>query len=278
LSATNRIAGETALVTGASSGIGLEFARELAANGHALVIVARERERLATVASELRSQYSVAVIDYATDLSQPGAAEALWADLSKAGTSVDILVNNAGIGLYGEFQDQSVAALRSMQMINVVALTTLTRLVLPAMLARKRGRILNVASVVGYQPGGPRMAVYYATKSYVLSFSKGLALELDGTGVTVTALTPGVTKSSFEERSGAGETLLYRLLPQSTAKAVASAGYRGMMRGRRVVIPGLLTKILAITGELPPRLIALAVNRWLLRRRPVRLEALSKNS
>ena len=198
MSAT-RVVQETALVTGASTGIGLEFARQLAADGYSLVIVARERERLAAVARELRSQYGVAVKDYATDLSEPGAAEALWADLSSAGVSVDILINNAGIGLYGEFQDQSVAALRSMQMINVLALTTLTRLALPGMLARRRGRILNVASVVGYQPGGPRMAVYYATKSYVLSFSKGLALELEGTGVTVTALSPGVTKSAFEQ-------------------------------------------------------------------------------
>lgn len=276
MSAT-RVVQETALVTGASTGIGLEFARQLAADGYSLVIVARERERLAAVARELRSQYGVAVKDYATDLSEPGAAEALWADLSSAG-SVDILINNAGIGLYGEFQDQSVAALRSMQMINVLALTTLTRLALPGMLARRRGRILNVASVVGYQPGGPRMAVYYATKSYVLSFSKGLALELEGTGVTVTALSPGVTKSSFEQRSGASETLLYSLLPQATAKAVASAGYRGMMRGRRVVIPGLLTKTFAVAGELPPRMIALAVNRWLLRRRPVRVRALSNDS
>lgn len=277
MSAT-RVVQEKALVTGASTGIGLEFARQLAADGYSLVIVARERERLAAVARELRSQYGVAVKDYATDLSEPGAAEALWADLSSAGVSVDILINNAGIGLYGEFEDQSVAALRSMQMINVLALTTLTRLALPGMLARRRGRILNVASVVGYQPGGPRMAVYYATKSYVLSFSKGLALELEGTGVTVTALSPGVTKSAFEQRSGASETLLYSLLPQATAKAVASAGYRGMMRGRRVVIPGLLTKTFAVAGELPPRMIALAVNRWLLRRRPVRVRALSNDS
>jgi short-subunit dehydrogenase len=110
--------------------------------------------------------------------------------------------------------------------INVVTLTTLTRLALPGMLARKRGRILNVASVVGYQPGGPRMAVYYATKSYVLSLSKGLARELDGSGVSVTALSPGVTKSSFQDRAGAGETQIYRLVPQADAKTVARAGYR----------------------------------------------------
>ena len=264
MSAT-RVVQEKALVTGASTGIGLEFARQLAADGYSLVIVARERERLAAVARELRSQYGVAVKDYATDLSEPGAAEALWADLSSAG-SVDILINNAGIGLYGEFQDQSVAALRSMQMINVLALTTLTRLALPGMLARRRGRILNVASVVGYQPGGPRMAVYYATKAYVLSFSKALAVELEGTGVSVTTLSPGVTRSSFEDRSGANGTRLYRLMPQMSARSVAAAAYRTMERGGGVVIPGLVAKILAVAGELPPRSIALAVNRCLLRR------------
>ena len=152
-------------------------------------------------------------------------------------------------------------------MVNVLALTTLTRLALPGMLARRQGRILNVASVVGYQPGGPRMAVYYATKAYVLSFSKGLARELDGTGVTVTALSPGVTKSAFEERSGASATPLYRFVPKTTAEAVARAGYRAMMRGRRVVIPGLVAKLLSFAGELPPRIVALEVNRWLLSQR-----------
>jgi uncharacterized protein len=123
-----------------------------------------------------------------------------------------------------------------------------------------------VASMVGYQPGGPRMAVYYATKSYVLSFSKGIARELAGSGVSVTALCPGLTKSAFEEKSGAQETWLYRLVPQMTAGAVAMAGYRGLMRGRGVVIPGLIPKILAFAGELPPRSIALEVNRFLLKR------------
>ena len=257
---------QTALVTGASSGIGLELARELAANGHALIIVARDRDRLAAAATRLRSEYGVAVDPYTSDLSEPGAAEKLWTELAQAGMSVDILVNNAGVGAYGEFHDQPLDALQRMQTINMLALTALTRLTLPGMLARRRGRILNVASVVGYQPGGPRMAVYYASKAYVLSFSKGLALELDGTGVTVTALSPGLTQSSFEERAGASETNLYRFLPQATAQAVAKAGYRAMMRGRRVAVPGLATKLLALAGELPPRAIALAVNRWLLTR------------
>jgi uncharacterized protein len=256
-----------ALVTGASSGIGLELARELAANGHSLVIVSRDRERLATVADQLRSEHGVPVSDYPKDLSEPAAAEELWAEISQAGAAVDILVNNAGIGAYGELQGQSLDTLRRMQIVNMLALTALTRLALPGMLARGRGRILNLASVAGYQPGGPRMVTYYATKAYVLSFSRGLALELVGTGVSVTALSPGPTRSLFEGKSGASETALYKLVPQMTARAVARAGYRGMMRGRRVVIPGLGAKILSFAGELPPRIVALEVNRWLLSRR-----------
>ena len=267
---TARDTNGTALVTGASGGIGLELARELAEHGHSLVIVARDRGKLAKVADQLRSEYGVTVHVHAVDLSEPGAAEALWAAVTKDDISVDILVNNAGIGLHGELQDQSVDALTRMQMINVLSLTTLTRLALPGMLARKRGRILNLASVAGYQPGGPRMAVYYATKSYVLSFSKGLARELDGSGVSVTALSPGTTRSSFEQASGASETRLYTLVPKMTARAVAKAGYRGMMRGRRVVIPGLVAKLLALAGELPPRVVALEVNRWLLSGRTTR--------
>src|SRR5712691_6192410 len=201
------------LVTGATSGIGLELARVLAANGHALAIVARDSQRLKTVAGELEAEYHVPVTWFAKDLANPDAADDLWADLSKADIALDVLVNNAGVGVYGELQHESLDAVRRMQMINVVALTTLTRLALPGMLARKRGRILNVASMVGYQPGGPRMAVYYATKAYVLSFSKGLARELDGSGVSVTALSPGPTKSSFEKNSGAHETRLYKRLP-----------------------------------------------------------------
>jgi len=257
---------ETALVTGASTGIGYELARVLAANGHPLVIVARDREKLNALAGELQSEYGVPVGVFARDLSEPGAAEALWSEVSGSKIKIDILVNNAGVGAYGEFQNTPLAELERMQMLNVVALTSLTRLALPEMLARKHGRILNVASIVGYQPGGPRMAVYYATKSYVLSFSKGLAKELAASGVSVTALSPGLTKSSFEARAGASGALLYKLLPQMSASAVAIAGYRGMMRGRKVVLPGTAAKLLAFAGEFPPRAIALEVNHLLLKR------------
>ena len=256
---------QTALITGASSGIGLELARLFAADGYDLVLVARRTQPLKKLAEELHAQHGVSIRSYSRDLSEPHAADELWVDLTKAGITVDALVNNAGAGLYGPLADTDAEALQRLVQLNVASLTALTRLALPGMLQRRWGRVLNVASVAGYQPGGPRMAAYYATKSYVLSFSKGLAGELSGSGVSVTALCPGPTSTSFEERSGASDTVLYRRVPSMTARAVARAGYRGMKWRLKVVIPGLLAKIFAFAGELPPRRIALEVNRWLLK-------------
>jgi short-subunit dehydrogenase len=256
-----------ALVTGASSGIGLELARLLAAGGHNLVLVARSAERLGQIAHELHDQTGVHVESRPCDLSDPGAARAVWQELIDDGISVNTLVNNAGAGLHGAFGEQDVNAINRLVTLNVTALTTLTRLALPDMLARRSGRILNVASLVAYQPGGPQEAVYYATKSFVLSFSKGLARELRASGVTITALCPGPTDTPFEKKSGATETALYKWMPSMSAGTVARAGYRGMMRGSPVVIPGVVAKLLALTGELPPRRIALEVNRLLLQRR-----------
>lgn len=256
----------TALVTGASRGIGLELARLLAADGYDLVVVAREGRALERMAGELRSAHGVAVRCYATDLSRPRAARDLWTDLEAAQAQVDVLVNNAGFGLYGPLAEQDPDSLAGMLELNVAALTALTRLALPGMLERRHGRILNVASLAAYQPGGPWMAAYYASKSYVLSFSKALALELKHSGVSVTALCPGPTRTAFEQRSGAGSTPLYQGAKMEAA-AVALAGYRAMKRGAAVVIPGGMAKILAFAGELPPRRIALEVNRLMLRSR-----------
>ena len=255
----------TALVTGASSGIGLEFASLLAADRCNLVLVGRDRARLQELAGKLQAEHHVSARCEPRDLSEPHAAMRLWTELASAEIMIDILVNNAGSGFYGNVEDQDPDALERMLQVNVVALTLLTRLALPGMQARRWGRILNVGSLVGYQPAGPRMAAYYASKAYVVSFSKGLARELKGSGVSVTALCPGPTDSSFEERSGAGRTILYKHLPKMTAAAVARAGYEGMRRQSTVVIPGLLPKILAFAGELPPRRIAVEVNRLLLR-------------
>jgi uncharacterized protein len=258
---------QTALVTGASRGIGLELARILAADGHNLVLVGRHREQLETVAADLRTTHHVSVRCEARDLARPRAASELWADLTAAGSIVDVLVNNAGVGLYGALDAQDADQLERMVRLNVVALTMLTRHALPGMLERRWGRVLNVASVVGYQPGAPWMAAYYATKSYVLSFSKGLARELDGSGVSVTALCPGPTVSSFDDTAGARVNVLYRRLPKMTAAAVARAGYDGMTRQSLTVVPGVMTKVLALAGEFPPRRIALEVNRWLWKMR-----------
>ncbi len=251
---------ETVLITGASGGIGAELARVFAENGYDLALAARGLGPLEQLAQELRDRHGVAARVVRADLSEPGAAARLWREAG----NIDVLVNNAGVGLYGPLADQEPEALTRMLQLNVVALSDLTRLALPAMLQRKAGGILNVASVVAYQPGGPRMAAYYASKAFVLSFSKGLARELAGTGVTVTALCPPALRTAFEERSGAAGTRLYRLLGRDDLRAVAAAGFRGFTRKRSVVIPGLLTKILALAGELPPRRLALEVNRWLL--------------
>lgn len=255
----------TALVTGASSGIGLELANLLAADSCNLVLVGRNRARLEELASKLQAEHHITARCEPRDLSEPHAAMGLWTELAITGITIDILVNNAGAGVYGNVEDEDPEALERMLQLNVVTLTSLTRLALPGMQTRGWGRILNVGSVVGYQPAGPRMAAYYASKAYVLSFSKGLARELKGTGVSVTALCPGPTKSSFEERSGAGRTILYKFVPKMTAAAVARAGCEGMKRQSTVVIPGLLSKIVAFAGELPPRRIAVEVNRLLLR-------------
>jgi short-subunit dehydrogenase len=257
---------KTALVTGASRGIGRELARLIAADGHSLVLVGRDHVALEQLADHLRETHGVSVRCEARDLSQPHVASRLWSDLADAGIAIDMLVNNAGVGLYGKVQDREPEALEAMLQLNVVALSMLTRLALPGMLARRWGRILNVGSVVGYQPAGPGMGGYYASKAFVVSFSRSLARELAGSGVSVTALSPGLTESSFEERSGAGQTNLYKFLPKMTAAAVARAGYDGMKRQSPVVIPGLVAKLLAFTGELPPRSIAAYVNRLLLRR------------
>jgi short-subunit dehydrogenase len=258
----------TALITGAAGGIGFELTNLLAGDGYDVVMVGRDRHRLETRAAELRARHHIAALCEVTDLSEPRAAFKLWSNVSAAGITIDVLVNNAGVGLYGAVSDQDPAELDRMVQLNVAALTALTRLVLPSMRERRWGRILNVASVVGYQPGGPWMAAYYATKSYVLSFSKGLAQELAGTGVSVTVLAPGPTDTLFDDAARANVDVLYKRFPKMTASAVARAGYEGMKRQATAVVPGFLTKVLAFAGELPPRTIALAFNRaiWKPRR------------
>jgi len=242
---------ETVLVTGASAGIGRELARLFAADGADLVLLARREPRLRELAGELTERHGVAAHVLAFDLADPAAAEHIEERLGRDGLSVDVLVNNAGLGARGPFEDGDAARQLEMLRVNVVALTRLTRLLLPGMLRRGRGGVLNVASTAAFQ-AGPLMAVYYATKAYVLSLTEALFEETRGSGVTVTCLCPGPTRTEFQALAGMEKTLLFRLGTESAA-AAARTGHRGFRRGRAVVISGTLNRIVAFTTRLTPR-------------------------
>jgi short-subunit dehydrogenase len=251
-----------ALVTGASSGIGADLARELAKDGHDLVLTARTLAPMQALAAELEGQGASAVVIPA-DFSQPGAAAALAGEIETRSLSVEVLVNNAGLGAIGRFDQMDPDRIGEMLQVNVVALTELTRLLLPGMINRRRGKVLLVASTASFQPG-PRMAVYFATKAYVLSFGEALAYELRGTGVTVTTLCPGATATNFFRVAGANE-LAFK--PSMSAAAVARIGYRACKAGRRVVITGMLNRLLAVAGRLAPHSITLPATSALMSRR-----------
>ncbi|HLP98848.1 MAG TPA: SDR family oxidoreductase [Sideroxyarcus sp.] len=256
---------KTAVVTGASSGIGMELAHFLAADGYDLIVTGRRVERLHKLANDLSKMYGGMVNVIQMDLAQPFAGEALWQAISAIEPDIKVLVNNAGIGDAGDFASESPEAIERMIHLNIATLTSLTRHVLPAMLERKRGKILNVASLAGFQPGGPGMAVYYASKSYVLSFSRSLRRELRGTGVSVTALCPGATSTEFEQTAGAQDTRLFHWSKPMTAREVARAGYRGMQLKRGIVVPGWMNRLLSMTW-LAPDALSLEINRFLLSR------------
>ncbi|MDQ1683505.1 MAG: uncharacterized protein QOC82_242 [Frankiaceae bacterium] len=240
-----------ALVTGASAGIGRELAKVLAREGHDLVLVARRQAELDALAAELKQQYGADSRVVPADLAEPSAASQVFEALGPESV-VDVLVNNAGFGGHGAFASRDRDADMRMVAVNVVALTDLTKLVLPGMVARGRGRVLNVASTAAFQPG-PFMAVYYATKAYVLSLSEALAEEVSGTGVTVTCLCPGVTDTEFHAVAGTDAQPLTQGPLSMSAAAVAESAYKAMMRGKRLVIPGLHNKFGAASIRLAPR-------------------------
>ncbi|MGA3066617.1 MAG: SDR family oxidoreductase [Tepidisphaeraceae bacterium] len=242
--------GKTALVTGASVGIGRDLADLFASDGHDLVLVSRNRAQLEDLAIKLRRAHGVEVQVMAKDLSMPGAGQEIFDQVESAGISVEYLVNNAGFGANTRFADSDVMNQLGMVQVNIGALTHLTRLFLPGMLKRRSGRIMNLGSVAGFMPG-PYMAVYYATKAYVLSFSEALATELRGTGVTITVVCPGPTATEFGARAGFGTGKL--ALPSMSSKRVAEIAYAATMRGRRAVVTGWGNKILAIIPRLVPR-------------------------
>jgi len=242
----------TALITGASGGIGRDLARLFAAGGHHLLLVARSADALDQLGAELARAYGIRATTVPADLTDPDAPAAVHRAVRDLGAEVDVLVNNAGNGLYGRFAEADIDTELRMIQLNVTAVTHLTKLFLPAMLARRSGRILNVASTAAFQPG-PLMAVYYATKAYVLSFSEALAEELAGSGVTVTTLAPGATRTGFQAQAKMDEARLFRRPTVMTSEAVARAGYEGLMRGERIVIPGLVNKALVQALRLAPR-------------------------
>lgn len=251
----------TVLITGASGGLGYEFAKLFAHDRHNLVLVARSGDKLAQVATELQA-FGVAVKTISLDLGQPPAPRFLFDQLQRDNTTIDILINNAGFGVFGEFAQMPEEEILGQIQLNITALTQLTRLFLPAMIARRSGRIMNVASTAGFQPG-PLMAVYYATKAYVISFSEAIANEVRNSGVTVTCFCPGATHTGFAKRAGNDKSRLFKKLGAMNADKVALDGYRAVMEGRTMAISGIHNWLVAQSTRFGPRSVVTAISRWI---------------
>ena len=249
--------GRTVLVTGASMGIGVDLAECFAKDGYDLILTARSESALKEVADRLSQKYKVKAETVALDLDATGAGHRLADAIKSRGLAVDVLVNNAGYGIAGGFNGSDEAGQLGMIDLNVRALVELTHIYWPSMLANRRGGVLNVASTAAFQPG-PLMAVYYASKAFVLSFSEALWKEAEGMGVQVSCLCPGPTVSKFRERAGTGKTKLSRVGPPMSSASVAHMGYRAFQKNQRVMITGLRNRILARLGPFLPRKTLLA--------------------
>ncbi len=252
---------DTVVVTGASAGIGEELARLFARDGHDLVLVARDEARLRQVGESLARDHGVRFEVVVADLSDPAAPEEVFRRVREMGVQVDALVNNAGFGVYGPFVGSDgepatdLARELAMIQVNVSALVHLSKLFLPAMVARGVGQVLNVASTAAFQPG-PTMAIYYATKAFVLSFSQAVAVELEGTGVTVTALCPGPTHTRFAASAQVEGSRLFKQAGVMSAEEVARIGYDAMRRGKTTMIAGTMNAVMARATRLVPRTLA----------------------
>jgi uncharacterized protein len=254
---------QIALITGASSGIGLDLAK-LMAPGFDLIITARNQTDLEKIGQELEAAYANHVHVIPADLAKPDAPRQIFSEIERRGLHVDVLVNNAGFGAYGAFAESDLQNELDMIQVNISALTSLAKMALPGMLARKGGRIMNVASTAGFQPG-PLMAVYYATKAYVIMFSEAIANEVKGSGVTVTCFCPGATATNFAGRARMEESRLFKM-GAMRSEVVARAGYKGMMAGKGMVVPGVINKTLAISVRFSPRKLVTAISRSLQER------------
>jgi len=248
----------TALITGASAGLGLEYAKLFAADKHDLVLVARRKDRLEELARTLADAHKVRVEVIAVDLMKADAAETILKEVAERKLEIEFLVNNAGYGTTGRFAASDVAKERGMIAVNVTALTELTRGVLPGMIARNRGRILNISSTAAFQPG-PFMAVYYASKAYVSSFTEALVYELKGTGVTATVSCPGPTLTEFSQVAGIEKSRLFAKGGAMSSLDVATQGYRAMHAGRVMVVHGFMNALSAFSVRFSPRFLVRAI-------------------
>ena len=240
-----------ALITGGSVGIGAALADVFARNGHDLILVSRTREKLEARASAVRRQFGVDVVCVADDLADPQGARRVYEAVAARSLDVHYLVNNAGVGVYGKFAKTDLDAELRMIQLNVTSVVDLTKRFLPAMIARRDGRILNIASTAAFVPG-PWMSVYYATKAFLLSFSEAIDYELQPNGITVTTLCPGPTESEFKVRAGSQRSRLFEAFVMD-APRVARVGYDAMMHGKAVAVPGLRNKIVPVAERLVPR-------------------------
>ena len=254
--------GQTALITGSSSGIGLEVAECFAQDGYGLILAARSEAALKQLAERLAKENKIAATAIAVDLGKPGGAQQLIDEIRKRGLDVDVVVNNAGYGMVGPFHGTKGSDQIGMIDLNVRALTELTHAFWPSMIAKKRGGILNVASTAAFQPG-PGMAVYYATKAFVLSFSEALWKEARGTGVHVTCCCPGPTESNFHSRAGSDKIKLLKAGVTMTSKAVAKQAYAAFQRNRRIIINGGMNRSMARLVPFMPRRAVLSLVHYL---------------
>lgn len=250
---------KTALITGASSGIGKALAGNFARDGYDLILVARNEDKLQAVAAELQVRHGITATAIAADLESEDGAANLFREIKGRGLSVSVLVNNAGYGGYGEFRESDLDRELAMMQLNMSTVVILTKLFLPEIIAAQ-GRIINTCSTAAFQPG-PYMAVYYATKAFVLSFSEAIAAELEGTGVTVTAFCPGPTASGFQDKASMQDSALVKNKKLPTAEEVAARGYRAMQRGAKVYIPGMINWMMAQSVRFVPRSVVTKVSK-----------------